>query len=289
MPIFDFEDSGASGRGTKKPLKLFLGTGVLVGALALGSTFAANINLNGDSNVEFGQGVTQTVACSGSQSLTVTPLSTFVNSSGTGESKFSGIRVDNIPTTCQDRDFIFSAYNDEAASTALAIFNTSGTQAVVYMKSDNTFEVGMGGTGLSVMTNSASTFTLTFTAPVTSADDVYKVTIESTAHTVVTEPVGVTWTERTTSGIRTWFSIASSSDGSKLAAVDAYGYIYTSADSGATWTERTTSGQRGWFSIASSSDGSKLAAVNNGSSFLSGGLIIIRFRCYLDRANNLRQ
>lgn len=51
MPTLDFKDSMAKAPSTKRPLKLFLGTGVLVGALALGSTFAANINLNGNSDV----------------------------------------------------------------------------------------------------------------------------------------------------------------------------------------------------------------------------------------------
>ena len=56
-------------------------------------------------------------------------------------------------------------------------------------------------------------------------------------------------------------SIASSSDGKKLVAVNLNGYIYTSTDSGATWAEHTEAGKRRWLSITSSSDGTKLAAV----------------------------
>ncbi len=51
---------------------------------------------------------------------------------------------------------------------------------------------------------------------------------------------------RESSGARTWYSISSSSDGTKLAANVYGGYIYTSSDSGATWTERTSSGARNW-------------------------------------------
>jgi hypothetical protein len=160
---------------------LALVAALIGGTLYIQTTLAANISLNSGS-VEFGQGITQTVACSGSQSLTITPLSTFVNASGSGAYKFSGIRVDNIPTSCQDTDFTFSAYNNVAASAAQAIFNTSSTRAVVYMKSDNTFEVGTGGSGLSVATNSSSSFTVTFTAPVAPSSDVNKVTVESAAH-----------------------------------------------------------------------------------------------------------
>ena len=86
---------------------------------------------------------------------------------------------------------------------------------------------------------------------------------------------GATWVGQTAAGQRGWTSIASSSDGSKLAAVvnnwDGTGSIHTSADSGATWTERTAAGSRNWYSIASSSDGTKLAAVEIGDG--SGGSI----------------
>ena len=47
------------------------------------------------------------------------------------------------------------------------------------------------------------------------------------------------WTARESS--RSWYSIASSSDGTKLAAVVYGGMIYTSTDSGGTWTARESS------------------------------------------------
>lgn len=62
----------------------------------------------------------------------------------------------------------------------------------------------------------------------------------------------------TSSGSRIWYSIASSSDGVNLAAVDYTGYVYTSSNSGTTWTQRTSSGSRPWMYIASSSDGTKI-------------------------------
>ena len=77
-------------------------------------------------------------------------------------------------------------------------------------------------------------------------------------------------TNSNSSGLRVWLSIASSSDGTKLAAVENVGYIYTSTDSGATWSQQIGSGSRAWRSIASSSDGTKLAAVVSGD---SGGYI----------------
>jgi hypothetical protein len=68
-----------------------------------------------------------------------------------------------------------------------------------------------------------------------------------------------TWSQVATS--RNWYSITSSSDGTKLAAVIYGSYIWTSNDSGATWTASSTDASRSWRSITSSSDGTKLAAV----------------------------
>jgi hypothetical protein len=109
VPTLDFQDSIAKGPATKKPLKLFLGTGVLVGALALGSTFAANINLNGNSDVEFGQGVVTTTACDDDGGITVTPFSTFVNATGVGEHRMSSIRISDIDG-CDGKVFRIKAY-----------------------------------------------------------------------------------------------------------------------------------------------------------------------------------
>ena len=49
---------------------------------------------------------------------------------------------------------------------------------------------------------------------------------------------GLTWCQ-TAAPSEVWQSVASSSDGSKLAAVVQYGGIYTSTNSGATWTQAT--------------------------------------------------
>jgi len=76
---------------------------------------------------------------------------------------------------------------------------------------------------------------------------------------------GVTWTQ-TGAPYAFWRSIASSSDGTKLAAVvllQGDGGIHTSTDGGVTWN-RTWASRDGWTSIASSSDGTKLAAVGGG-------------------------
>ncbi len=98
-----------------------------------------------------------------------------------------------------------------------------------------------------------------FTSPVT-----YTVTAQDSStqnYTVTVTPANIQWTDRSSAGSRNWQSIASSSDGSHLAAVVYGGDIWTSSDGGAIWTDRNGAGSRYWVSIASSADGSHLAAV----------------------------
>ena len=76
---------------------------------------------------------------------------------------------------------------------------------------------------------------------------------------------GLTWETSTNSGTnywQFWLSIASSADGSILAAVTAGGSIYTSHDFGKTWVP-TSAPNESWFSVASSANGDKLVAVGN--------------------------
>jgi uncharacterized delta-60 repeat protein len=98
--------------------------------------------------------------------------------------------------------------------------------------------------------------TQTFTITVTPVNDAPSFALPAGS----VSPAGATWTARESN--RNWYSLASSSDGSKLVAGVNGGQIYTSTDSGATWTARESS--RNWYSLASSSDGSKLVAVPRG-------------------------
>jgi formylglycine-generating enzyme required for sulfatase activity/photosystem II stability/assembly factor-like uncharacterized protein len=72
----------------------------------------------------------------------------------------------------------------------------------------------------------------------------------------------VYWTKQTGAPTSAdWSSVASSSDGSHLVAVEGPGGIYTSTNSGVTWSEQTNAPtSAGWVSVASSSDGSHLVA-----------------------------
>ena len=77
---------------------------------------------------------------------------------------------------------------------------------------------------------------------------------------------GLVWTPRESN--RNWISVASSADGTKLAAVAFDGNIYTSINSGVSWTPRES--VRRWNSVASSANGTKLvASVSTGELYTS--------------------
>ena len=78
MEILNFSDSGNPKSNKSSKRRAFIGIGVIAAAVGLSSTLAANISINAGP-VEFGQGVAQTVACSGDESVIVTPATSFTN------------------------------------------------------------------------------------------------------------------------------------------------------------------------------------------------------------------
>ena len=168
--------------GRTKPLSLIVGIGALVGALALGTTFAANINLNGNNNVEFGQGVVTTAACD--STINVAPVSTFVNASPSaspaarfelGSIVFSGINT----TDCDGKTFTIKAFG--ATGGALVLVNSTVDEILVSL-STGAFTEAINATGVTVANNQDGLgFTITLDSlysPI-AADQVYKITIES--------------------------------------------------------------------------------------------------------------
>jgi len=180
--IIDFEagyepESSGPRRKIKGPLA-FSGL-IVLGALFLSNTFAANISLSGSSKVEFGQGVQVTAACAGGNVLTLTPNSSFVNASGTGAYYLNSIKISGIPSSCQGVDFNLSAY-DSTTSTALPIFGSTKTVAAVW-NDGGTFKVGAGSSGMTIA-SASGTFTITFTSPVALASSVSRISLQSTSH-----------------------------------------------------------------------------------------------------------
>jgi hypothetical protein len=80
--------------------------------------------------------------------------------------------------------------------------------------------------------------------------------------TIKLKYISLSWAFTARDSARVWTDVASSSDGTKLAAVVDGGQIYTSIDSGVSWSPQETN--RSWSGIASSSDGTKLVAVVSG-------------------------
>lgn len=67
-------------RVKSKSYKKALRVSGAISLVGVGSTFAANITLNGDQNVEFGQGVAQTLSCD--DQVSINPVSYYDNESG---------------------------------------------------------------------------------------------------------------------------------------------------------------------------------------------------------------
>ena len=86
MEILNFDSNGSS-RSPKKRARIATIIGGAFLLAAVGSTFAANITINSTDSLEYGQGLTQAVACEGT--INVTPVNRFVNSAA-GEACPSG-------------------------------------------------------------------------------------------------------------------------------------------------------------------------------------------------------
>ena len=229
MSVFDFEKSNnshfsANSKKSKKSKKFALGIGFLAVAIGLSSTLAANININ-SGPVEFGQGISQTVACGGSNpSLTITPQSTFFNESGAGSFRMTSITVSNIPEGCNGVDFTIKALPESNAENPDrpftlygAFYNESiaaqvgyGTQLVIhYDGSDTPFAASTVGSyayyDVSDATGNSSEINGSFTVqigadcygsdapdvnfPVPDATEIYKILIETGETAPVAPPV----------------------------------------------------------------------------------------------------
>ena len=191
MSLLNFSEGNAAPKrwvSRNLPRKV-LGIGALAGLIAIGSTLAASINLNSGTPVEFGQGVAATTSCTGSDTLTITPYSSFNNT----ENVFSltDIAISHIPDSCLNKDFLISAYSN---SGSLSLDGTSSIARVQY-RGENTSRIFADSTGntllLAEVTNVSNSggygaFTIHLTAGTDSlpgsrplATDVKQISVES--------------------------------------------------------------------------------------------------------------
>jgi alpha-tubulin suppressor-like RCC1 family protein len=148
------------------------------------TTLAANINLNSGRSVEFGQSVSITAPCAGSDNLTVTPKSSFVNaSSGGGDYYLNSVKVAGIPASCNGKDFSLSFFDSVTGSSALPIFSFFGEnkRVATVFNSAGYFLNGFQSSGTEV-SSASGTFTVTFTTPVAFSTNATKVTLQTTEH-----------------------------------------------------------------------------------------------------------
>ncbi|CAB4331263.1 MAG: DUF1566 domain-containing protein [Actinobacteria bacterium] len=223
MPTLKFGDFQPSPNRIGKPLKLILGIAALASVLALSSTLAANINLNGGGNVEFGQGVAATTACD--DQITITPYSTFINEQGAGSHKLTSIKISGIDSRadkCSGKIFVIKAYSDTGqldlfnytvtSNLDNSIIETTDYDLIEISDNAGVFTWSSGGTDVDDVTNDANvgdptrdltdtSFTLSLTSastvpytisrtPLASAEDVKRITVETKGGDAITYALG---------------------------------------------------------------------------------------------------
>jgi hypothetical protein len=155
MSLLNLNSPAGQSSDGKKSKKMWIGAGLVVAVLGIGSTFAANININNNDTSEFGQGFTETVYCGDNDGgepyiITVQPISAFVNASDPANAKFelSGVKISDIPTACEGKDFVISAYGGEDSPNALVLSTTAGADGGVTEVAVN-YEIGDSAPGFS--------------------------------------------------------------------------------------------------------------------------------------------
>jgi hypothetical protein len=150
----------------------------------LGTALAANININNQGDKEFGQGVVQTISCSGSTPLTIKPNATFSSSSSTF--RLASITISNIPDNCLNKELRFSVYSDSGQLE----LDSGVTVARVIYEGATTSRVYRGTSGADTLTatvdnasNSGGygSFRLNFAGSSPSTQIVKKIVLESSS------------------------------------------------------------------------------------------------------------
>jgi hypothetical protein len=173
-------------RQTKRSLSTALVLfAVLSSSFFIQNTLAGNISLNSSSSVEFGQGTTQLLACSGSTSVVASPIATFANASQSGAFNLSGIKISNIPQSCFGSQFTIQIF-PSSASAPETLFSTA--TAIVIANSSGTFVMDAGNYAYATL-NSASTTcqqggscneaTITFLSPLVATSTLSRIVIQS--------------------------------------------------------------------------------------------------------------
>ena len=170
-------------KSKNRNLKVVLGIAVLVAVPVIGTTLAASITINSGS-VQFGQGYSVAAACD--SAITVTPNSTFVETTNTFS--LGTVTISDLDaTTCASKTLRIRFYPTTSGSDSALVVSTgsSTTDALVVTMpaSGTTAPTKESGADYSTGTisgtlGSSATFTITLTTkPATTSID--RITIES--------------------------------------------------------------------------------------------------------------
>jgi len=189
MEILNFESNG-SHRSPKKRARLATIIGGAFLFAAIGSTFAANITINTTDSLEYGQGLTQAVACQ--SSISVTPINRFVNAAGGGAFYLETITVTDTETvsnstglsTCIGKSIKVSIFGNTGTAKTFGSVTSCTVPVTAYSASGTGYTHGITSTGFSCsglqVAPVSGGFAIGATGSLTLlSGDIYKIAIES--------------------------------------------------------------------------------------------------------------
>jgi hypothetical protein len=162
----------------------------IVGTLFIQNTLAANINLGASAPIEFGQGISRTIACD-NDGITLRPESSFANTSGGGSFKVGSIVFSNVDSGalgCNGKSFTIKAFGN---TSSIPINLVGSVSSILVTVSSSTPYFSIPSTTGVTLTNLSSTgFTITLDQAATPAatGDVFRITVESSEATAQVVP-----------------------------------------------------------------------------------------------------
>jgi hypothetical protein len=189
MEILNF-DSNGSNRSPKKRGRIATIIGGAFLFAAIGSTFAANITINTTDSLEYGQGLTQAVACE--SSISVTPVNRFINAANGGAFYLETITVTDTETAssstglskCIGKSIKVSVFGNTGSALTYGSVTSCTVPITAYSASGTGYTHGLTSTGLSCSGLQATPvnggFALSTSAtPTLLAGNVFKIAVES--------------------------------------------------------------------------------------------------------------
>jgi hypothetical protein len=132
MALLDIENEEVDKplkRGLGKGAKVAIGLALLIIVPAVATTLAGTITINSDSDIAFGQGIVQAVACD--SEITLTPTTSVDNAPGEGAFNVQTIVLSGIADNCSEKTFKVQAFDNVTNSPALDLSTGDGAPACI--------------------------------------------------------------------------------------------------------------------------------------------------------------